>query len=109
MANRDFLDEMIEERTARNPDFPGLLEAAERRRSLLHALAEKREEGKRSQTEIAALMRSSQSSVARLEGAAADAKMSTVDRYAAAIGFRVQWHLIPADKADAKPPVVVHR
>ena len=32
MAERDFLDEIIEERTARSPGFPEKVEAAERRR-----------------------------------------------------------------------------
>lgn len=109
MANRDFLDEVTEERTARNPDFPGMVEAAERRRKLLGALAERRREGKQSQTAVAAAMQSSQSSVARLETSATDARMSTLDRYARVLGYRVQYHLIPENQAQADPPVVVHR
>lgn len=40
MTCRDFLDEIVDERTARNPDFPAALEAAERRRELLVAQAD---------------------------------------------------------------------
>lgn len=108
MAERDFVDEMIAERTARNSEFPKLVDAAARRRELLRALAERREQRERSQTAVAAEMRSSQSSVARLERSAIDARLSTLDRYAEAVGYRIQWHLIPASEATGQPPVVVH-
>jgi seryl-tRNA synthetase len=108
MAERDFLDEMIAERTERNPDFPHLVDAARRRRELLHTLAECRERQRRTQTQLAAAMSTSQSSVARLESTAADAKISTVERYADSLGFVVQYHLIPSDQGAAAPPVVVH-
>ncbi len=107
MSERDFLDEMINKRTARNPEFPRVMAAARRRRELLRALAGQREEQKRSQTAIAAAMETSQSFVARLESTAADAKVSTVDRYADSLGFVVQYHLIPRADADGAPPVVV--
>jgi len=108
MAERDFLDEMIDERTVRNPEFPRLIDAARRRRELLRALAEQREEQERTQTAVAASMETSQSFVARLESTAADAKMSTVDRYAGSLGFVIQYHLIPAPKANGSATVVVH-
>jgi len=107
MPERDFLDEMIDKRTARNAEFPRVMAAARRRRELLRALAGQREEQKRSQTAIAAAMETSQSFVARLESTAADAKISTVDRYADSLGFVVQYHLIPMADADGAPPVVV--
>jgi seryl-tRNA synthetase len=107
MPERDFLDETIDKRTARNPEFPRLLDAARRRRELLRALAGEREQQKRSQTAIAAAMETSQSFVARLETTAADAKISTVDRYADSLGFVIQYHLIPIAEADGAPPVVV--
>ena len=108
MAERDFLDEIIDQRTERNPEFPRLLDAARRRRELLHALAEQREEQERTQTAVAAAMATSQSFVARLESTAADAKISTVERYADTLGYVVQFHLIPADQGAAAPAVVVH-
>lgn len=67
-----------------------------------------RESRGRSQTAVAAEMKSSQSSVARLEGSAFDARLSTIDRYAEALGFRIQWHLLPLEAAAAEPPVVIH-
>jgi seryl-tRNA synthetase len=107
MPTQDFLEQMIDKRTARNPEFPRLLEAARRRRELLRTLAGQREEQKRTQTAIAAAMDTSQSFIARLESTAADAKMSTVDRYAESLGFVVQYHLIPAAEANDAPSVVV--
>ena len=53
-------------------------------------------------------MSTSQSFVARLESTAADAKISTVERYADTLGYVVQYHLIPADQGAGAPPVVVH-
>ena len=108
MAERDFLDKMIAKRTARNPEFPRLLDAARRRRELLRTLAEQRERQHQTQTAVAAAMATSQSSVARLEGSADDAKISTVDRYAGTLGYVIQYHLIPADDGHGKPAVVVH-
>lgn len=106
MTDRDFLDELVDERTSRSPGFPAMVEAAEQRRELLGALAERRREGEQSQTAVAAAMNSSQSSIARLETSATDARMSTLDRYARVLGYRLQYHLIP--EAEAGPAVVVH-
>lgn len=107
MAERDFLDKMVAKRTAASPEFPGLLDAARRRRELLRALAERRDAQGRSQTAIAAAMETSQSFVARLESTAVDARISTVDRYAGSLGYVVQYHLIPADATGLAPPAVV--
>ena len=109
MTDRDFLDEVVDERTARNPEFPAMVEAAERRRKLLAALAERRRQGEHSQTAVAAAMRSSQSSIARLETSATDARLSTLDRFAHALGYRVEYSLVPEGQAQADLGVVVHR
>jgi len=47
-----------------------------------------------SQTAVAARMGTSQSAVARLESAEVDVKLSTIERYAAAVGQRVEFHLV---------------
>ncbi|MGD0453532.1 MAG: helix-turn-helix transcriptional regulator [Solirubrobacteraceae bacterium] len=107
MPARDFLEQMIDKRTARNPEFPGMLDAARRRRELLRALAGEREEQQRTQTAIAAAMQTSQSFIARLESTAADAKISTVDRYAESLGFVVQYRLVPITDAGGAPSVVI--
>ena len=97
MANRrDFLDEIIDERSARNAEFPELVEAALRRRQLLRELATRREKLGLSQTLVAARMGTSQSAVARLEAGEIDAKLSTVERFAAALGQKVEWRVAEA-------------
>lgn len=108
MADHDFLDEIVDERSVRSPEFPAMVEAAERRRKLLAALAERRRQADHSQTAVAAAMRSSQSSIARLETSATDARLSTLDRYAHALGYRVEYSLVPespspADSQPARP------
>ena len=94
MASKDFLDEMVAERTKANPEFPALLDAAMRRRQLLEELTAEREALGLSQTIVAARMHTSQSAVARLESAEIDAKLSTVERYAAALGKKINWELV---------------
>lgn len=88
-VERDFLDELIDDSTTVDPMFPGLLAAAERRRALVRELVAKRRERGLTQVAVALAMSTSQSAVARLEGLD-DAKESVIDRYAAAIGVRVQ-------------------
>ncbi len=90
----DFLDEIISERTKWNPSFPALVRAAEDRRELLRALATERERSGHTQTEVAAAMGTSQSQVARLEAAGCDAKLSTVEKFAAVLGKRVEWKIV---------------
>ena len=87
---------MVAERTKANPEFPSLLDAATRRRQLLEDLVAEREAKGLSQTIVAARMRTSQSAVARLESAEFDAKLSTVERYAAAVGKKINWELVDA-------------
>lgn len=93
MAKKDFLDEIIDESSKRNPKFPEMLEAARERRRLLRELAAKREKAGITQKDVAAAMKTSQSAVARMERGEIDAKLSTVDRYAAAIGQRLEWRV----------------
>lgn len=65
----------------------------DRRRALLNELVAVRREHGLSQTEIAARMGTSQSAVARLEHGDVDARLSTLERYAAALGWTVDWQL----------------
>lgn len=95
---QDFLEELVAERTAKNPAFPELVAAALRRRELLRALAARREKMGLSQTAVAARMQTSQSAVARLEAGEIDARLSTVERFAAALGQKVEWRLASAEK-----------
>ncbi len=103
----DALDEMIVEFTQANPDFPKLLRAAERRRTLLRTLAEQRKRHNLSQTLVAAAMHTSQPTLARLETTAADTKLSTVERFAGALGYSVEYHLVPAKKSQHRAGVII--
>lgn len=75
------------------PVFPGFRELAERRRALGEELADQRRALGLSQTQVAARMGTSQSAVARLEAGASDTLVSTLERYAEALGGRLCWTL----------------
>jgi len=81
--------------------------SAERRRLVADLTAQRRSAGL-SQTEVAARMGTSQSAVARLETGDADVRVSTLERYAAAIGSQVAWQARPGSaqpgSAQAGPP-----
>jgi len=69
-----------------DPVFPGFKEMAAKRERMVEDLVTRRLELGLSQTEVAARMGTSQSSVARLESGEADFRLSTLERYAAAVG-----------------------
>lgn len=100
----DFLDEVIEKRQRNNPAFGTMVEAALRRRRLLRDLAEERSALGLSQTAIAAQMGTSQSSVARIESGDADVKLSTLERYASALGKQVEWRIVAAGRRKGTAP-----
>lgn len=66
--------------------FPGFADMAKRRRELAASLASRRLALGLSQTEVAARMGTSQSAVARLESGEVDTRLSTLERYAVALG-----------------------
>jgi transcriptional regulator with XRE-family HTH domain len=92
----DFLDEIVSEGEAETPGFALMVEAALDRRRLLRKLTQDRAELGLSQTAVAASMGTSQSAIARLESGTADIRMSTVERYAATLGRKVEWRVAPA-------------
>ena len=92
---KDFAAEIIAERTRSNPEFPQLVAEAEARRKIARRLAALREKRALSQTVVAARMRTSASVVSKLE-AGGDIKMSTFQRYCAAIGETVTFVAAPA-------------
>jgi len=75
------------------PVFPGFAEIAERRRALADELVARRTALGLSQTEVAARMGTSQSAVARLESGEADVRLSTLERYVAALERQLDWRL----------------
>jgi len=91
---QDFLDEMIEESTKRNPEFPSLMEEARQRRLLMNSLAAIRVAAHISQQTVAKRIKTSQPAIARLETGDIDPRLSTLQRYAASLGKRVEWTLV---------------
>jgi predicted transcriptional regulator len=73
--------------------FPGFREMAEGRERLLAGLVVQRRTLGLSQTEVAARMGTSQSAVARIEAGPADLRVSTLERYAAALGRQIDWRV----------------
>ncbi|MEZ4270810.1 MAG: helix-turn-helix transcriptional regulator [Myxococcota bacterium] len=65
------------------------MDAAEKRRAFARKMAERRKAKGLSQTQIAARMDTSASIVSRVESGA-DVRMSTLEKYTAALGFKLE-------------------
>jgi predicted transcriptional regulator len=76
----------------RQSAFPGFKEIAARR-SLADDLVSRRVKLGLTQTEVAARMGTSQSAVARFEAGGSDVRLSTIERYAEAIGCSLDWQV----------------
>ncbi|MGH8884888.1 MAG: helix-turn-helix domain-containing protein [Egibacteraceae bacterium] len=87
------MNERVDDEGRALPVLPGFAEVALARRRLLRELVERRGELGLSQTVVAARMGTSQSVVARLESGEVDARLSTIERYAEALGRRLEWRL----------------
>jgi transcriptional regulator with XRE-family HTH domain len=81
--------------SARRSVFPGFGEISERRGDLVTELSATRRRLGLSQREVAARMGTSQPAVARLESGESDARISTIERYASALGVGLHWRLGP--------------
>jgi predicted transcriptional regulator len=92
---------MASERDDDLPVLPGFREMARRRRDALSDLVAERVSAGLSQTDVAARMGTSQSAVARLEAGGVDVRLSTLERYAAAVHRRLELRL--ADRDDEEP------
>ncbi len=75
------------------PVLPGFLELAQRRQELLAELVAERRRTGLSQAELASRMGTSQPAVARLEAGGVDVRLSTLERYAAAVGRQLHLRL----------------
>ena len=96
---RDDLEALIAEFSAANPAFPLALAAAEERLAIMRRLKAARKAAGLSRAAVAARMGTSESAVAQMEGGALDARISTVVRFAAAVGVRLE-----VAAAPARPP-----
>src|SRR5437879_5730264 len=90
----DALDELVREGTERSPEIADLFAAAVERREMVRELASARERAGLTQRALAARMSTTQSAIARLESSDADPKLSTIERYARAVGYRLRLEAI---------------
>lgn len=97
---KDFVDEMIEESIKRDPEFLSLIEEARQRLALLHDLATLRACAHISKKNLAKRIKISQSAITRLEEGVLDPHLSTLQRYAASIGKRLEWRLVDAQSVE---------
>jgi len=103
--SHDDLDAYVDERTAREPGFRAQHAAALSRREMMRRMADARLAAERTQTELGAAVGTSQAQIARIEKGDADCRISSVERYAAALGFEVRYELVPVagGRPKAKP------
>lgn len=94
--NNDLMAEIISQETEKNSEFPALLDEASQRRELIFQLAAARKSAGLTQTEVASRMSTSTSFIGRIEAAGPDCKLSTIQRFAAALGMTLQWQLVPS-------------
>ena len=96
------LDRYVSERNRREPGFAQLVSHAERRLSFARVLAARRRALGKSQTQIAALMDTSASIVSRLESGS-DVRVSTLEKYVAAIGLQLEMRTAEVGKVRRVP------
>jgi predicted transcriptional regulator len=82
------------ERVEGDAHFGHIIEAFRHNEELIEALTEERQRQRLSQRHLAELMETSQSVVAHIEAGDVDPRLSTVQRYAAALGKIVRWELV---------------
>jgi transcriptional regulator with XRE-family HTH domain len=105
MARKDDLDQLIDELAHEDAAVPLRVAAALERRELARQLAERRRGAGLTQAQLARRMGTSQGQITRFESGA-DTRLSTVARYAAAIGIKVQWSIQPLDDVPKRSPAV---
>jgi len=98
---RDDLERYIAERNAREPGFAALVADAEARLAFGRQMAERRRARGQTQTQVAALMQTSPAIVSRLESGH-DVRVSTLEKYVAALGFQLQLKAVPPKKRATK-------
>lgn len=89
--------EDLERREVRR--LPGFSNMAARRQALAADLVARRRAEGLTQVEVAERMGTSQSAVARLEAGQGDLRLSSLERYAAALGHVLEWRIAGFDDA----------
>jgi ribosome-binding protein aMBF1 (putative translation factor) len=99
---RDDLAQYIAERDARDRGFAALVADAEARLAFGRRMAERRRAKGKTQTQVAALMQTSPAIVSRLESGH-DVRVSTLEKYVAALGLRLEFKAVPPKNPAPKP------
>lgn len=99
---RDDLERYIADRDAREPGFAALVADVEARLAFGRQMAERRRAGGQTQTQVAALMQTSPAIVSRLESGH-DVRVSTLEKYVAALGFQLELKAVSPNKRTTKP------
>ena len=97
----DDLERYIADRDAREPGFAALVVDAEARLAFGREMAERRRTNGKTQTQVAALMQTSPAIVSRLESGH-DVRVSTLEKYVAALGLRLEINAVPPKKPTTK-------
>lgn len=88
-------------------DDPGVVAAradATAYTNLIEGLVELRHRRRMTQADVAETMGTTQSVVSHFERLGGDARFSTIQRYARAVGARLHWHINLADSGATAPP-----
>jgi transcriptional regulator with XRE-family HTH domain len=80
--------------------FPGFDHLDEDVAGVVHQLTAHRRAAGLSQADVAERMRTSQSAVARLEANRGDLRLSTLERYARALGLTMRFGVAPTNDED---------
>ena len=95
------LERYIADRDARERGFAALVADAEARLAFGRQMAERRRAKGQTQTQVAALMQTSPAIVSRLESGH-DVRVSTLERYVAALGFQLELKAVSPRKSATK-------
>jgi ribosome-binding protein aMBF1 (putative translation factor) len=98
---KDDLERYVADRDARERGFAALVADAETRLAFGRRMAERRRANGKTQTQVAALMRTSPAIVSRLESGH-DVRVSTLEKYVAALGFQLELKAVSRRKATSK-------
>lgn len=81
--------------------FPGFDQLEDDVEGIVRRLSDHRRASGISQADVAERMRTSQSAIARLEANRGDLRLSTLERYARALGLTMQFGVVSDDQEDA--------
>jgi ribosome-binding protein aMBF1 (putative translation factor) len=86
----DDLDAYVAARAGLDPEFPAKVEAEVARQELMHRLGELRRAAGLSRAQVAARMGTSEAAVVRLERGSRDVRLSSIQRFAEALGAQLE-------------------